>query len=668
MRILKNCKFYAFVFLLVTCFGCNDFLDLEPLDKITDQYYFNSASDLEAYVINLYDEFPNIRDQWNLGPAITGDDHSDNQAKTNAEQKYWVIDFWKVPENENRNNSEKEWNFFSIRKLNYFFEHVLPKKEAKQLTGDESEVNHYIGEAYFLRAYVYFKRLKNFGDFPIVTKVLEDKKEDLVAMSKRSPRNEVARFILKDLDEAINLLSDNPPGGKNRITRNAALLFKSRVALFEATFETYHKGTPRIPGSSAWPGATKDYHKGYTVDIEKEISFFTDEALKASKEVADKITLTPNNKVLNPVFGQKTGWNPYFEMFAQDDLSGVSEVIMWRQFNNALSNTHRTSTYIFSGGNLGFTRNYIETFLMENGLPIYANGSGYTGDATIEQTLHNRDYRMQLFVVAENTRKDVMIKDDSPLAYFGLPYILEKAENRIPTGYHVRKGLTYEASSTAGGHQQQTTGFIVFRGVEAYLNYIEASCLKNNGLSIDGTAQQYWKAIRERAGVDPDFNKTIAATDLDKEKDWAVYSGENKVPSLMYNIRRERRCEFIAEGMRWDDLKRWRALDMVKNYIIEGFNLWDKQAAKYKNLIEPGTEGKTPNVSSKSASKYIRPYQIIKENNNLYNGYTWSKANYLLPIRIENIRITAENPSDLSTSPIYQNPYWPLEPNKGALE
>lgn len=136
----------------------------------------------------------------------------------------------------------------------------------------------------------------------------------------------------------------------------------------------------------------------------------------------------------------------------------------------------------------------------------------------------------------------------------------------------------------------------------------------------------------------------------------------------MYNIRRERRCEFIAEGMRWDDLKRWRALDMVKNYIIEGFNLWDKQAAKYKNLIEPGTEGKTPNVSSKSASKYIRPYQIIKENNNLYNGYTWSKANYLLPIRIENIRITAENPSDLSTSPIYQNPYWPLEPNKGALE
>ena len=341
---------------------------------------------------------------------------------------------------------------------------------------------------------------------------------------------------------------------------------------------------------------------------------------------------------------------------------------MWRQFNNSLSNTHRTSTYIFSGGNLGFTRNYIETFLMENGLPIYANGSEYTGDATIEQTLHNRDYRMQLFVVAENTRKDVMIKDDSPLAYFGLPYILEKAENRIPTGYHVRKGLTYEASSTAGGHQQQTTGFIVFRGVEAYLNYIEASCLKNNGLSIDGTAQQYWKAIRERAGIDSDFNKTIAATDLDKEKDWAVYSGENKVSSLMYNIRRERRCEFIAEGMRWDDLKRWRALDMVKNYIIEGFNLWDEQAAKYKNLIEPGTAGKTPNVSAKSASKYIRPYQIIKENNNLYNGYTWSKANYLLPIRIENIRITAANPSDLSTSPIYQNPYWPLEPNKGALE
>mgnify|MGYP002224116724 FL=1 len=33
------------------------------------------------------------------------------------------------------------------------------------------------------------------------------------------------------------------------------------------------------------------------------------------------------------------------------------------------------------------------------------------------------------------------------------------------------------------------------------------------------------------------------------------------IDKTLYNIRRERRCEFIAEGMRKDDLLRWRSLD-----------------------------------------------------------------------------------------------------------
>ena len=36
------------------------------------------------------------------------------------------------------------------------------------------------------------------------------------------------------------------------------------------------------------------------------------------------------------------------------------------------------------------------------------------------------------------------------------------------------------------------------------------------------------------------------------------------IDKTLYNIRRERRCEFIAEGMRKDDLLRWRSLDKMK--------------------------------------------------------------------------------------------------------
>lgn len=47
--------------------------------------------------------------------------------------------------------------------------------------------------------------------------------------------------------------------------------------------------------------------------------------------------------------------------------------------------------------------------------------------------------------------------------------------------------------------------------------------------------------------------------------------------------RRERRCELIAEGFRKMDIYRWRSLDRMKEYHIEGFNLWDEEYKSYVN-------------------------------------------------------------------------------------
>ena len=112
-------------------------------------------------------------------------------------------------------------------------------------------IKHYIGEMYFLRAYQYFNKLVSLGDFPIVTEVLPDETEVLKEESKRQPRNKVARFIIEDLDRAIELMSLTTDNGKNRLTKNVALLFKSRVALFEATWLKYHKGTHCISSAAS---------------------------------------------------------------------------------------------------------------------------------------------------------------------------------------------------------------------------------------------------------------------------------------------------------------------------------------------------------------------------------------------------------------------------------
>lgn len=73
----------------------------------------------------------------------------------------------------------------------------------------------------------YYQALVRYGDFPIIDEVLPDDQAILKELSQRAPRNEVARFILKDLDTAISRLKDQ--GFNNqRINKQTAQLLKSR--------------------------------------------------------------------------------------------------------------------------------------------------------------------------------------------------------------------------------------------------------------------------------------------------------------------------------------------------------------------------------------------------------------------------------------------------------
>ena len=230
--------------------ACNDYLDVEPQSDITPSAFFYTADDLAAYTINLYNSTFDYIAPGSYGISIFGwDNDTDNQAGVNASATRWVPGQWKV----GTNNYWTKDNWAEVRNVNYFFDQVLPKYEAGQISGG-SAVEHYIGEAYVIRAMVYFGFLQSIGDCPIVTTALTDIEEELIAASERQPRHKVARFIIDDLNKAINLLAENGPGGKNRITKDVAYLLKSRVALYEATWEKHHAGTAFVPGGQGWPG------------------------------------------------------------------------------------------------------------------------------------------------------------------------------------------------------------------------------------------------------------------------------------------------------------------------------------------------------------------------------------------------------------------------------
>ena len=70
-------------------------------------------------------------------------------------------------------------------------------------------------------------------------------------------------------------------------------------------------------------------------------------------------------------------------------------------------------------------------------------------------------------------------------------------------------------------------------------------------------------------------------------------------------------------------------------------------------------------VSSPDKSEYLRPYQKNAKQNG-YNGLTWKMAHYLSPVMVNQFLLTAPDGKTISTSPIYQNAYWPVEADQPA--
>ncbi|EKU89615.1 RagB/SusD family nutrient uptake outer membrane protein [Bacteroides oleiciplenus] len=673
----KNIIYIASLVLLLTCIltSCDDYLDREPLSSISPEGYFKNADQLLAYTNEIYSRVMPDNGGNSYG-LYESDQGTDNQIKSDAVPSKYDDGVWKVGQ------SGGGWSFETIYRCNYFFSMVNPKfgeqldGSENTIQGDLSSIRHYIGEMYTLRALTYFNIYQSFGDFPIITEPLNDNLLVLTEASKRSPRNEVARFILSDLDKAIEFLSSKDLE-TTRINRDVALLIKSRVALYEGSWLKNFKGTAFVPNGEGWPGKQKDYNANYQFpsgNIDNEINWFLEQAVSASKEVAEKYkgSLTKNTGV----FPQNTSEpnNPYYDMYISVDLSSYKEVMLWRRYAPALK-MHGIPIAANTGNNAtGVSRSYVQNFLMADGKPVYAHGTYadgdgyYMGDKSLANVRVNRDTRLSVFL--QEPGQDNMINGTTGSnIYYIVPFpdILGLGQYRYPTGYVLRKALSTDIAMYLKGNEAYTA-VPVYRAVEALLNYMEASYELTGRL--DETAREYWKIIRQRAHVSDDIDGTIAATDMSQEanNDWAAYTAGKLIDPVLYNIRRERRCEFIAEGLRYMDLCRWRAMDqlMIKPYIPEGIHFWNTPMQQEVDASKIVCDGSTQsNLSSSESSEYIRPFQK-NSSQRCYNGFIWHMAHYLEPIAVKHFLITSSDGVSVEDSPIYQNPYWPTVPNMPA--
>ena len=643
--------------------GCDSWLNKEPLSKVTPDQYFTNESSILSFVDGRYTDFLPSHGGWtsidgyDFGRFQTDATTDDQISASGPGDKY--LNLWLVPQ------TGGGYSFSDIYKINWFLDEIKDKYENGQISGSKANIDHYIGEAYFLRAYGYFSKLQSFGDYPIVTEPIPDRRDDLIAASVRAPRNEVARFIISDLDKAIELMG-GVSMANTRIGKNAAYLLKSRVALFEGSWLKNFTGTAFVPGGPEWPGeGGYEYPAG---SIEAEAEWFFGEAMAAAAQVADNTVLTENTGLVQQ--SAEEAANPYMDMFGTESLLDNSEVILWCPYGSNLVG-HSVVMFAQRGNNgTGLTRGLVDSYLCRDGLPIYASPL-YKGDETFEAVRTDRDTRLSCFLKQPGQKNYVYPTTEANQAIETEPVPpITGAVVTYCTGYSTRKGNSLYQKQA--GQRSSTTGCITFRSAEALLNYIEA-CYEKNG-SLDSKAESYWKALRRRAGVDEDFTKTVAATDMSREaaNDWGAYSGGHLVDAMRYNIRRERRSEFSSEGLRWMDLIRWRALDQMitSTYNPEGIHIWSSGMQKIYSdagirLVNDGTSAS--NVSPRSESEWLRPYQLTTKQQG-YSGLGWKMAYYLSPINAKEFLLTSSDGKDKDTSPLYQNPYWTKDADSSPLK
>lgn len=641
--------------------SCNDFLEQEPPSNLTPEGFYTTEAQAQAVANRLYQDVLPYHGRWDYGWYIQ-DNNTDNQISLSPDNKFGT-GLWKT------SNTNDNWNWNDVRNVNYQLNALLTKYKAGLISGQDATVRQYIGEVYFMRAYAYFELLQKFGDLPIITEALPDNEAILVAASKRRPRNEVSRFIINTLDSAITFLKEDFDSKHLRVSTDAARLLKSRVALYEGSWLTNFKGTPFVPLGNGWPGAAKDYNKDYQYpsgSIDNEAKYFFETAVAAAQEVAEKYKgrlVTNTGKIPQSLTDPE---NPYFNIWGTTDMSATPEVLLWRQYSRSLGVSNNVEVAVQAGNiGTGFTRSLIESYLMKDGKPIYASDYAYE-DTSLAKVATNRDPRLTIFLKVPgqtNCFKNMTSTEDHFVEFEPVPRITDKVQTTgFVTGYTIRKGGTFDKALTANGGSENALE--VFRATEALLNYIEAEYMLTKDINA-GKIMEYWKTVREKAGFEgtaTDPNITIAATDMSKEtRDWGAYTaGELLTDKVLYNIRRERRSELLAEGLRWMDLQRWRSLDqMIATPVhAEGIHLWNTVMEKwYTNLISDGTS--KANVSSKDLSEYYRPHEVVMTNNNFKNGLTWHLAHYLDPLPLRQFLLTADDHATIANSPLYQNPYWP---------
>lgn len=501
-------KIYILCFVILTALSsCKKILDLKPIDKITPENAFSTANGLDLYANSFYNSLlPGSSATPFASGQFSADKLSDYAAVTSISTYLLANGF--------DPSQASGWDWGNLRSINYFLENN--NNSAIPL----SVRAHYNGVAKFFRAYFYYGMVKKYGPVPYFNKTLAPNDEDIY--KGRDSRTLVMDSVLADLNYACNNINDTKDASASRITRSVALAFKSRVCLFEGTFRKYH--TEKIELGSGIPDLNSD--------LSSTAAFWFQEAADA----ATKLMASGKYKIYNTNNSDKD----YRTLFTSETPI-ADEVLLTATSNNAQKRWHDANWWFTSstyGVRLSLTKTFVNTYLNVNGTR-FTDQADYDKIPFVTETA-NRDKRLE-----QTIRLGAYKRSDGTAAAPDFGYTF--------TGYQVKKFTLDDKSLDSKAENYNSIPLI--RYAEVLLNYAEAKAELSQFTNSDWT--QTIQVLRTRAGIATSAFPTIADPYLKTR-----YYPNISDASLL-EIRRERGIELACEGLRYDDLIRWKAGNLL---------------------------------------------------------------------------------------------------------
>ena len=264
--------------------ACVD-LDVPPKSIITDEDLLTSKSGMDVYMARMYSVMPleefKYLGEWGfrqnswlgaMGVEATGEA---------VNREGYCRPFYREDDVYWNSGPEATRPFRLLRETNYLIEN-LPKYGGNFA---EQDYNSYLGEAYFIRAFVFYTMAKRFGGIPLVTTVIQYPDEKDALEIPRASEEETWNQILADFDMAISLLQPNAiKSGYS--SKNIALAYKAEAMLYAGSVAKYNETvTGRLTGTGQKTGVRVI---GFAADSWQAASKkYFDEAYKAAREIME---------------------------------------------------------------------------------------------------------------------------------------------------------------------------------------------------------------------------------------------------------------------------------------------------------------------------------------------------------------------------------------------